>query len=50
MTKKEHELIKEAQRAYQKAWRAKHKDKIKAANERYWLKKAQRAQSEQAKK
>ena len=50
MTKKEHELIKEAQRAYKKAWRAKNKDKIKAANERYWLKKAQRVQSEQAKK
>lgn len=30
---------KEARRAYQKAWRAKNKDKVRAANERYWLKK-----------
>lgn len=50
MTANEQELIKQAKRAYKKEWRAKNKDKIKAANERYWLKKAQRAQSEQAKK
>ena len=49
MTTKEQELIKEAQRAYKKAWRAKNKDKIKAANQRYWLKQAQKAQAEQAK-
>ena len=29
-----------ARRAYQKAWREKNKDKVKAANERFWAKKA----------
>lgn len=29
-----------ARRAYQKQWRDKNKDKVKAANNRYWLKKA----------
>lgn len=29
-----------ARRAYQRQWRAENKDKVKAANNRYWLKKA----------
>lgn len=29
-----------ARRAYQKQWRDKNKDKVKAATTRYWLKKA----------
>ena len=29
-----------ARRAYQKKWRSENKDKVKAANNRYWLKKA----------
>lgn len=33
-------LIKEAQRAYKKQWRSRNKDKVKASNEKYWLKKA----------
>lgn len=34
------EQIRERQRAYKREWRKKNPDKIKAANERYWLKKA----------
>lgn len=30
----------EARRAYQREWRAKNRDKIRAAEERYWAKKA----------
>ncbi len=33
-------LIKEAQRAYKKQWRSQNKDKVKASNQKYWLKKA----------
>lgn len=36
----EERLIVEARRAYQKKWRSENKDKVKAANDRYWLKKA----------
>lgn len=44
------ERIKEAARAYKKAWRAKNKEKIKAANERFYLKKARElAEAEQKK-
>ena len=49
LTKQEKELIKQAQRNYYKKWRANNKDKVKAANQRYWLKQAQKAQAEQAK-
>ncbi|EJP6473807.1 hypothetical protein [Clostridium botulinum] len=31
---------KEQRNAYMKAWRAKNKDKVKAAQERYWERKA----------
>lgn len=34
------ELAREAQRAYQKEWRAKNRDKVAAINRRYWEKKA----------
>lgn len=30
----------EARRAYQRKWRAENSDKVRAAQERYWLKKA----------
>lgn len=39
----------EALRAYQRRWRKANPDKVKAANERYWLKKAQEIQNEQQK-
>ena len=31
-----------AQRAYAKAWRAKNPDKVREANVRYWLRRAER--------
>ena len=34
------EEAKAARRIYDKAWRAKNRDKVKARNERYWEKKA----------
>lgn len=34
------ENAREARRAYKRAWYQKNKDKAKAANERYWIKKA----------
>lgn len=39
----------EAMRAYQRRWRKANPDKVKAANERYWLKKAQELQRQQEK-
>ena len=30
----------EARRAYQREWRAENREKVRAAQERYWLKKA----------
>ena len=36
----------EARRAYQREWRAKNRDKIRAAEERYWAKKAMLANTE----
>lgn len=36
----------EARRAYQRAYYHNHKDKIKAAQERYWLKKAEKMAAE----
>lgn len=32
--------VKELQREYQRNWRAKNKDKVRAINNRYWEKKA----------
>ena len=34
------ELIREARREYSRKWRAENRDKVKAAQDRYWLKKA----------
>ena len=42
------EAAKEARRAYKRAWNKKNKDKVKAAQARYWERKAQ--QVEQAEK
>lgn len=42
------EAAKEARRAYKRAWNAKNKDKVKAAQERYWERKA-KAAAEKAK-
>ncbi len=35
------EQAKEARRAYKREWAKKNRDKVKAAEERYWTKKAQ---------
>ncbi len=35
------ELIKKLKREYAKKWRDANKDKVKASNERYWLRKAE---------
>lgn len=38
---------KEARRAYKREWNRKNPDKVKAAQERYWNKKAEAAAAEQ---
>lgn len=38
------EEAREARRAYRRAWAKAHPDKVRAQQERYWLKKAQEAQ------
>ena len=40
VTQQEQDAIREARRQYHAEWRRKNPDKIKAANDRYWLKKA----------
>lgn len=40
---------KEAKRNYIRKWRKANPDKVRAANERYWLKKAQELQNQQEK-
>lgn len=40
------EQAKEARRAYKRAWAAKNRDKVKAAQERYWTRKAEQAQEQ----
>ena len=42
------DAAKEARRAYKRAWNAKNKDKVKAAQARYWERKA-KAAAEQGK-
>lgn len=42
--------VKEAKRAYMRAWRAKNKDKVKAAQNRYWTKKAAEMEAAQREK
>lgn len=49
MTEAEQELIRQARRAYKKEWRAKNKEKVKAANDRFYLKLANKLATEQAK-
>lgn len=41
LTQQQKDSIVAARRAYQKTWREKNPDKVKAAQERHWLKKAQ---------
>lgn len=41
------EAAKEARRAYKRKWAKENPDKVKAAQERYWTKKAQEAAAEQ---
>lgn len=36
----------ELRRAYQKAWRAKNKDRVREYNRRFWEKQAQKAKAE----
>lgn len=40
----------EARRAYQREWRARNRDKIRASEERYWAKKAARNNTTNAEK
>lgn len=40
------EVAKNAKTAYMKKWRQKNRDKVRAAQERYWLKKAAEAEKE----
>lgn len=41
------EAAKEARRAYKREWNRKNKDKVKAAQERYWERKAAEARPDQ---
>lgn len=41
------ERAKEARRAYKREWNRKNRDKVKAAQERYWNRKAEAAQNQQ---
>ena len=43
------EMAREAHNAYQREWRAKNKDKVKASNERYWEKRVKRLLAEENK-
>lgn len=40
--------IRQLKREYEKQWRAKNKDKVKAKNQRYWRKKAAALAAEQS--
>jgi len=44
------ERAKEARRAYRREWNRKNKDKVKAAQARYWEKKAAAAQDQESAK
>ena len=39
---KNNEKARQAKNAYARAWRAKNPDRVKASNERYWLRRAER--------
>ena len=41
MTSQEMNIIKKARADYQREWRKKNPEKVKAAQDRYWLRKAQ---------
>ena len=42
MTEREmQELARQERNNYQRAWRARNKDKVKAATEKYWMRRAQ---------
>ena len=41
------EAAKEARRAYKRAWTRKNPDKVKAAQARYWARKAEAAQTKE---
>jgi len=45
MNKTDREKAAEARRAYKREWNHKNRDKVKAAQDRYWLKKAQQAEA-----
>lgn len=38
----------EQRRAYKREWNRKNKDKVKASQQRYWIRKAEKAAAEQA--
>ena len=42
MTEKERQKAAEARNAYAREWRAANKDKVREANLRYWLRRAQK--------
>lgn len=46
MTEKEMELVREARRAWAREYRKQHPEKIKQANEKYWLRRALREREE----
>lgn len=46
MTSKELEEAKEARRAYRREWNRKNRDKVQAAQLKYWSKKAKEQQAE----
>lgn len=41
------EAAKEARRAYKREWNRRNPEKVRAAQERYWMRKAQQAQETQ---
>ena len=41
------EQMRAAMREYKREWRKKNPDKVKAANERYWIKRAMKMRAEQ---
>lgn len=46
LSAEEVEKIKAAKRRYDREWRKKNPEKVKAIQERYWLRKAQKMESE----
>lgn len=43
------EKAKELRKLYKREWNRKNKDKVKAANERYWMRKAEAAETDEPK-